>query len=178
MKKRVIFMLCALFTAITISSAQDNGDDKKATRENRRIEMAKKAAERLKSQLSLSDEQTAKVEELNKEYMPKMRKGTPDMRRHKKACPECGCDKAKCPKAKAKCKKSEKCCKETKKCDNAPKCNKPTQEQIEKQKAEMRETRKEYTEKLNKILTPEQQEKYKSLRKEGKGKKPGEKRQR
>ena len=100
------------------------------------------------------------------------------MRRHKKACPECGCDKAKCPKAKAKCKKSEKCCKETKKCDNAPKCNKPTQEHIEKQKAEMRETRKEYTEKLNKILTPEQQEKYKSLRKEGKGKKPGEKRQR
>ena len=66
MKKRVIFMLCALFTAITISSAQDNGDDKKATRENRRIEMAKKAAECLKSQLSLSDEQTAKVEELNK----------------------------------------------------------------------------------------------------------------
>ena len=41
---------------------------------------------------------------------------------------------------------------------------------MEKHMNEMRETRKAYNEKLNEILTPEQQEKLKSLRKERKEK--------
>ena len=43
---------------------------------------------------------------------------------------------------------------------------------MEKRMKEMQETRKAYNEKLNEILTPEQQEKLKSMRKERKGKKP------
>ncbi len=166
MKKRIIFVCCALFAAITIVTAQDNTCDKKAACETKQAEMVKKVTERMKNQLSLSDEQTAKVEELNKEYLPKMRKGHPGMRHNKGNCPDSICPQKECPKDKAECKKAEKCCKETKKCDKAPKGNKPTKEQIEKRKAEMSETRKAYIAKLNEILTPEQQEKYKSLRKE------------
>ena len=60
-----------------------------------------------------------------------------------------------------------------KKGDKGKNFKKPTKEQMEKRKAEMRKTRKAYNEKLNEILTPEQQEKLKSLRKEKKGKNLG-----
>lgn len=173
MKRKIIFILCAIFAATTIVVAQNNNDDKKAAREAKRAEMVKKATERMKNQLSLTDEQAAKVEELNKEYLPKMRKAEPGMRRQKAACPDSVCPNKK------ECKKAAKCCKMKEKCDNAPKNNKkrekPSKEQIEKRKKEMSETRKAYTTKLNEILTPQQQEKLKSLHKERKGKRPGNK---
>lgn len=160
-------MLCAIFAATTICVAQNNNDDKNVAREAKRAEMVKKATERMKSQLSLTDEQAAKVEELNKEYLPKMRKAEPGKRRHKAAGPDSVCTNKK------ECKEVAKCCKKTEKCDKKP--EKPTNEQFEKRKKEMSETRKAYTTKLNEILTPEQQEKLKSLHKERKGKKPGNK---
>lgn len=186
MKKRVIFICCALFAAITICTAQNNADDKKVAREAQCMEMVKKATERMKNQLSLNDEQTAKVEELNKEYLPKMRMGKPGMRHHKANCPDSICPKKDCPKTNADCKKTD-CkkadCKKADKCpmakkhDKAKEFKKPTKEQMEKHRNEMRETRKAYMIKLNDILTPEQQEKYKSLHKERKGKKPGKNKQ-
>ena len=48
-------------------------------------------------------------------------------------------------------------------------------EMMKNREAEMRETRKAYNSKLNEILTPEQQEKLKSMRQERKGKKPEKK---
>ena len=227
MKRRIIFMCCALMAAITICTAQDNTNDRKAAFEAKRAEMAKKATERMKSELSLSDEQAAKLEELNKEYLPKMRMGAPAMRRHKpmgpganrpkenfkrmnesKCCNNC-CN---CCKEGPKFKKGEK----PKKFDKAGKGNKgknfnkkfkkPTKKQLKKRKelmkkreelmakreelmakrgemmkkreAEMRDTRKAYNAKLNEILTPEQQEKLKSMRQERKGKKPENRQQR
>ena len=183
-------MLCALFAAVTVCTAQNNTEEKKAAREAQRAEMAKKATERMKNELSLSDEQAAKLEELNKEYLPKMRMGQPAMRRHKGARPDS--PKKECPNAKKECKNCENCCKEAAKCDkkakkfdkakkpqNAKKpekkFEKPTKEQMEKHMKKMQETRKAYNEKLNEILTPEQQEKLKSIRKERKGKKPDNK---
>ena len=83
MKRRIIFMCCALMAAITICTAQNNTTDRKAALEAKRAEMVKKATERMKNELSLSDEQATKLEELNKEYLPKMRMGAPAMRRHK-----------------------------------------------------------------------------------------------
>lgn len=182
-------MLCAIFAAATVCTAQNNPEEKKAAREAKRVEMAKKATERMKNELSLSDEQAAKLEELNKEYMPKMRMGQPGMRRHKGERPDS--PKKECPNV--ECKKADKCCKEAAKCNKAKgdkkvkksdkakkidknkkpekKFDKPTKEQLEKQRKEMQETRKAYNEKLNEILTPEQQEKLKSMRKERKGKK-------
>ena len=180
-------MFCAMFAAISICTAQNNTNDKKAAFEAKRAEMAKKATERMKNDLSLSDEQVAKLEELNKEFMPKMRKGHPGMRRHKGARPDGVRPKNECPNAKDECKKCEKCCKKNAKCDKvkdgkkakkfdkAKKFEKPTKEQMEKQMKEMQEIRKAYNEKLNEILTPEQQEKLKSLRKERKGKKTEDK---
>ncbi|MBE6303411.1 MAG: DUF4890 domain-containing protein [Bacteroidales bacterium] len=186
MKRKIIFILCAIFAATTICTAQNNTIDKNAEREAKHAEMEKKATERMKKELSLSDEQTAKLEELNKEYLPKMRMGKPGMRRNKGVRPDSICPKKDCPKAKAECKKTEKCCKEAAKCEKAKECKKakkfdkakkndkkfekPTKEQMEKRRNEMRETRKAYNEKLNEILTPEQQEKLKSLRKERKEK--------
>lgn len=171
MKKKIIFICCALFATITICTAQNNTCDKKVACETKCAEMVKKATERMKNELSLSDEQTAKVEKLNKEYLPKMRKGHPGMRRPKPNCPDSICPKKEYPKD--DCKKAD--CPQIEKCKKAKKCEKPTKEQMEKCKAEMRETRKAYMDKLNEILTPEQQEKYKSLRKERKGKKQGKK---
>ena len=81
MKRRIIFMCCALMAAITICTAQNNTNDRKAAFEAKRAEMVKKATERMKKELSLSDEQTAKLETLNNEYLPKMRMGAPAMRR-------------------------------------------------------------------------------------------------
>ncbi|MBQ5662980.1 MAG: DUF4890 domain-containing protein [Bacteroidaceae bacterium] len=170
MKKRIIFMLCAMFAVLTICTAQDNTGDKKAEREAKRAEMIKKATERMKNELSLSEGQATKLEEVNKEFLPKMRMGQHAARRHK----------VECPKANTDCKNCKNCnnCPKAKKIDKAKKGDKgknfkkPTKEQMEKRKAEMRKTRKAYNEKLNEILTPEQQEKLKSLRKEKKGKKP------
>ena len=221
MKRRIIFMCCALMAAITICTAQNNTADRKAALEAKRAEMVKKATERMKNELSLSDEQATKLEELNKEYLPKMRMGAPAMRRHKpmgpganrpkenlkrmnegKCCNNC-CN---CCKEGPKFKKGEK----PKKFDKTGKGNKgknfnkkfkkPTKKQLKKRKelmkkreelmakreelmakrgemmkkreAEMRDTRKAYNAKLNEILTPEQQEKLKSMRQERKGKKP------
>lgn len=188
MKRKIIFMLCAIFAATTICTAQDNLDDKKAAREAKRTEMTKKATERMKNELSLTDEQTAKLEELNKEFLPKMRMGQPEKRHPKGVRPDNFCPKKEWPNAKDECKKCEKCCKKDAKCNKAKgdkkakkldkakkpekKFEKPTKEQMEKRMKEMQETRKAYNEKLNEILTPEQQEKLKSMRKERKGKKP------
>ena len=224
MKRRIIFMCCALMAVITICTAQNNTNDRKAAFEAKRAEMVKKATERMKKELSLSDEQTAKLETLNNEYLPKMRMGAPAMRRPNpmgpganrpkenfkgrnegKCCNNC-CN---CCKEAAKFKKGEK----PKKFDKAGKGNKgknfnkkfkkPTKKQLKKRKelmkkreelmakreelmakrremmkkreAEMRDTRKAYNAKLNEILTPEQQEKLKSMRQERKGKKPEKK---
>ena len=180
-------MLCAIFAATTICTAQDNLDDKKAARETKRTEMAKKATERMKNKLSLTDEQAAKLEELNKEFLPKMRMGQPAKRHPKGVRPDNFRPKKDCPNAKNECKNCEKCCKKDAKCckakddkkakkfDKGKNFKKPTKEQMEKRKAEMRKTRKAYNEKLNEILTPEQQEKLKSLRKERKANKPEKK---
>ncbi len=198
-------MFCAMFAAITIGTAQNNANDKKAAFEAKRAEMVKKATERMKNNLSLSDEQTAKLEALNNEYLPKMRTGQPAMRRHKPGRPN-----SNHPKENFKGMKGDKCCncscqchKESAKCDKAPKGDnkfkKPSKKQMKKHKEmmkkreemikkreemmkkreemmkkrgeEMRETRKAYNAKLNEILTPEQQEKLKSMRQERKGKK-------
>ena len=193
MKRKIIFILCAIFAATTICTAQDNAADKKAAREAKRTEMAKKATERMKNELSLTDEQAAKLEELNKEYMPKMRMGQLGKRHPKGVHPEGIRPKKECPNAKNECKDCEKCCKKDAKCDKAKdgkkaknfdkekkfnkdkKFEKPTKEQMEKQMNEMRETRKAYNEKLNNILTPEQQEKLKSMRKERMDKNPKDK---
>ena len=218
MKRRIIFMCCALMAAITICTAQNNTNDRKAAFEAKRAEMVKKATERMKKELSLSDEQTAKLETLNNEYLPKMRMGAPAMRRpnpmgpganrHKenfkgrnegKCCNNC-CN---CCKEAAKFKKGEKPKKFDKAKNGDKKFKKPTKKQLKKRKelmkkreelmakreelmakrgemmkkreAEMRDTRKAYNAKLNEILTPEQQEKLKSMRQERKGKKPEKK---
>lgn len=218
MKRRIIFMCCALMAAITICTAQNNTNDRKAAFEAKRAEMVKKATERMKKELSLSDEQTAKLETLNNEYLPKMRMGAPAMRRpnpmgpganrHKenfkgrnegKCCNNC-CN---CCKEVAKFKKGEKPKKFDKAKNGDKKFKKPTKKQLKKRKelmkkreelmakreelmakrgemmkkreAEMRDTRKAYNAKLNEILTPEQQEKLKSMRQERKGKKPEKK---
>ena len=153
-------MCFALMAAISICTAQDNTNDRKAAFEANRAEMAKKATERMKSELSLSDEQAAKLEELNKEYLPKMRMGAPAMRRHKPMDPD-----SKRPNANAECYKKEKkccnnccnCCKEgpkfkkgekPKKFDKAGKGNKgknfnkkfkkPTKKQLKKRKELMK----------------------------------------
>ena len=177
-------MLCALFAVTTICTAQDNANEKKATREAKRAEAVKMATERMKKELSLSDEQAAKLEELNKEFMPKMRMGHPGMKHHKGSRPDGVRHKKECPNANDECKKCEKCCKEDAKCpkakdgkkakkfDKGKKFEKPTKEQMDKHMKEMQETRKAYNEKLNEILTPEQQEKLKSMRKERKEKNP------
>lgn len=211
-------MCCALMAAITICTAQNNTNDRKAAFEAKRAEMVKKATERMKKELSLSDEQTAKLETLNNEYLPKMRMGAPAMRRpnpmgpganrHKenfkgrnegKCCNNC-CN---CCKEVAKFKKGEKPKKFDKAKNGDKKFKKPTKKQLKKRKelmkkreelmakreelmakrgemmkkreAEMRDTRKAYNAKLNEILTPEQQEKLKSMRQERKGKKPEKK---
>ena len=196
MKRRIIFMCCALMAAITICTAQDNTNDRKAAFEAKRAEMVKKATERMKNELSLSDEQATKLEELNKEYLPKMRMGAPAMRRHKPMGPEGKRHNANaecCKKEKKCCEECGNCCKEApkgekskkfdkakkgekaKKGNNGKKFEKPTKEQLEQRRKEMRDTRKAYNTKLNEILTPEQQEKLKSMRQERKGKKPGKK---
>ena len=191
MKRKIIFMLCAIFAATTICTAQDNLDDKKAALEAKRTEMAKKATERIKNKLSLTDEQAAKLEELNKEFIPKMRMGQPGKRHPKGVRPDNFRPKKDCPNAKNECKNCEKCCKKDAKCDKVKgdkkaikfdkakkpekKFEKPTKEQMEKRMKKMQETRKAYNEKLNEILTPEQQEKLKSMRKERKGNKPEKK---
>ena len=221
MKKRIIFMFCAIFAAITICTAQNNADEKKAAFEAKRAEMVKKATERMKNDLSLSDEQATKLEALNNEYLPKMRAGQPAMRRHKPGRPN-----GNLPKENFKGMKGDKCCNCCCKCcQDGPKVNKekkgdkakkfdkaknsdkkfkkPSKKQMKKHKEminkreemmkkreemmkkreemmkkreeEMRETRKAYNAKLNEILTPEQQEKLKSMRQERKGKKPANK---
>jgi Spy/CpxP family protein refolding chaperone len=221
MKKRIIFMFCAIFAAITICTAQNNADEKKAAFEAKRAEMVKKATERMKNDLSLSDEQAAKLEALNNEYLPKMRAGQPAMRRHKPGRPNSNHPKEnfKGMKGDKCCNCSCQCCQESAKCDKAPKGDKakkfdkakkgdkkfkkPSKKQMKKHKEmmkkreemikkreemmkkreemmkkrgeEMRETRKAYNAKLNEILTPEQQEKLKSMRQERRGKKPANK---
>lgn len=194
MKRRMIFMCCALMAAITICTAQNNTTDRKAALEAKRAEMVKKATERMKNELSLSDEQAVKLEELNKEYLPKMRMGAPAMRRHKPMGPDgkrsTNANAECCKKEKKCCEECGNCCKEApkgekskkfdkakkgekaKKGNNGKKFEKPTKEQLEQRRKEMRETREVYNTKLNEILTPEQQEKLKSMRQERKGKKP------
>lgn len=214
MKKRIIFMFCAIFAAITICTAQNNADEKKAAFEAKRAEMVKKATERMKNDLSLSDEQATKLEALNNEYLPKMRAGQPAMRRHKPGRPNGNHSKEnfKGMKGDKYCNCSCQCCQESAKCDKAPKGDKAKkfdkvkkgdkkfkklskkqmkkhkemmkkreemmkkrEEMMKKREEEMRETRKAYNAKLNEILTPEQQEKLKSMRQERKGKKPANK---
>lgn len=180
MKKGIMLTLCILFAALTIGTAQNNNDKKCDAGKARCTEMAKKATKRMKAELSLTDEQAAKLEELNKEYMPKMRMAHPHKRpakgNHtnnecKKECAKQDC-KNEC--AKQDCKKECSCCKCSTKCDkkpNKPNKQKPSKANFEQRHNEMKAMRKAYNEKLNEILTPEQQEKYKSLRKERKEKK-------
>ncbi len=211
MKKEIMFMLCAILAATTICTAQVKREEKAFCKE-KCAEMTKRATERMKNDLSLTDEQTAKVEALNKEYLPQIRNCRKPMHHGKrgnhpmkKECDKAnGCDKAKdcpnnkeckkndcpktkdCPKAKEcgeaqKCDKANNCpkakeCPKAKKCDKATDCPKAKQHKkgcrntgelpMGKSREEVQKIRKEYKEKLNAILTPEQQGKYKALRKE------------
>lgn len=162
MKKKIIFLFCAFLSTVTFCIAQDNV----ATKAERRAEMIKKATERMKNELSLTEEQAQKIEALNTEYLPKMRQGRPHFRNAKGMRPDSVSKDKKCPK-KCSCSNDN-----TEKCDTAKigKCKEVTKEEMDKKREEMRSIRKEYNDKLNEILTPEQQEKYKSLRK-AKGKK-------
>lgn len=171
MKKGIMLTLCILFAALTIVTAQNNNDKKCDAGKARCTEMAKKATERMKAELSLTDEQAAKLEELNKEYMPKMRMAHPHKRPAKGNHTNNDC-KQEC--AKQECKQECNCCKCSTKCDKKPnKQNKqkPSKADFEQRHNEIKAIRKAYNEKLNEILTPEQQEKYKTLRKERKEKK-------
>ena len=181
MKKEFMFMLCAIVAATTLCTAQVKRQEKAFCKE-KCAEMTKKATERMKTDLSLTDEQAAKVEALNNEYLPQMRNCRKPMHHGKKGdypkgkecekrkdCPNAKkCDKAnECPKNK-ECKKNE--CPKVKDCPNVKECREACRnsgdQPLGKSKEEVQKKRKEYKEKLNAILTPEQQEKYQALHKE------------
>ena len=178
-----MFMLCAILAATTLCTAQVKREEKAFCKE-KCTEMTRRVTERMKKELSLTDEQTAQVEALNKEYLPKMRNCHTQMHKARKGCPGAkDCPKAKeckkqatdcpgakdCPKAK-ECKKQATDCPGAKDCPKAKECKKacPNKggEMCDKRKEEIHKARKEYKEKLNAILTPEQQEKQKALQNE------------
>ena len=193
-------MLCAILAATTLCTAQVKIQEK-AFCEKKCAEMTKRATERMKNDLSLTDEQAAKVEALNKEYMPQMRNCRRPMHHGKRGnhpknneCKKSDCPNVKnCPKAKD-CKKSD--CSNVKNCPKAKECKKSDcpnvkncpkaktqkngcpntgKQPMGKNKEEVQKIRKEYKEKLNAILTPEQQEKYQTLRKERKERRKSQK---
>jgi Spy/CpxP family protein refolding chaperone len=183
MKKEIMFMLCAILAATTLCTAQVKIQEK-AFCEKKCAEMTKRATERMKNDLSLTDEQAAKVEALNKEYMPQMRNCRRPMHHGKRGnhpknneCKKSDCPRAKdCPKAK-ECKKSD--CPNVKNCPKAKTqkndCPNTGKQPMGKSKEEVQKIRKEYKEKLNAILTPEQQKKYQTLRKERKERRKSQK---
>ena len=159
-----MFMLCAILAATTLCTAQVKREEKAFCKE-KCTEMTRRVTERMKKELSLTDEQTAQVEALNKEYLPKMRNCHTQMHKARKGCPGA----KDCPKAK-ECKKQATDCPGAKDCPKAKECKKacPNKggEMCDKRKEEKHKARKEYKEKLNAILTPEQQEKQKALQNE------------
>lgn len=165
MKKAILTTLCILFAATTICTAQNNNDEKKSERQAKRQEMIKKRTERMKNELSLTNEQAAKVEALNNEYLPKMRKARHHKRPTKGNLTSNSCCNKQCTASKC-CKEETKCCNTNVKCGKSDNSANTFKADASKHKNNMGAKRKEYIEKLNEILTPEQQEKYKSLRKE------------
>lgn len=153
MRKKIMFILCILFVNLTICNAQENIYKEKNNQNTRRSEMIKKTTERMKNELSLTEEQAAKIELLNQEYLPKIRKKRHHMH-HKKG------NQTNCTYSEKKCDKTT--CINNNECDKKEICNKDFNKQHQ---AEIDKIRKTYYSKLNEILTPEQQEKYKSLKK-------------
>ncbi len=154
MRKRIVYLFAVLFAVCTAGVAQNSVDGQSGADYDAK---AKKIAMRMKTQLSLTDEQTEKVEALNKEYLPKMRQG----RKRQVGCDSIGvgpkrnasCDS--CPSCKMDCKK------EGKKEHKMPhRKGKPGKGRVAPD-----DSRKAYVSELKKILTAEQYDKYKSMRK-------------
>lgn len=126
---------------------------------------AKKIAMRMKTQLSLTDEQTEKIEALNKEYLPKM-----GQRRMRPDSMQCKGDSLKRPASCDSC-NCRMDCKQVGKKD-AKKPGKKGGGKMHHRKGgpdrpgtAPNDSRKAYLDELKKILTAEQYDKYKSMRK-------------
>ena len=164
MRKNIMFILCILFVNLTTCYAQENTNKAKNDQNAKRSEMIRKTTERMKRELSLTEEQANKIELLNQEYLPKIKR-MPKHIHHKKGnrtdsiYSQNRCEKTTCI-------NNNECQKRDKKEIRKKNLNK--KEEIKQKKAEILEIRKTYYSKLNEILTPEQQEKYKSLKKKKK----------
>lgn len=163
MRKKIMLILCILFVNLTICHAQENTNKTKNDQNTKCSEMIRKTTERMKRELSLTEEQANKIELLNREYLPKIRKKHKHIHHKKGNRTDSIYSQNKCKKN--KCINNNEC----QKCDKKEICRKNlNKEEIKQKKAEIQKMRKTYYSKLNEILTPEQQEKYKSLRKKKK----------
>ena len=162
MRKRFFYLFALLFAICSASIAQDSA---KTNADVDYDAKAKKIAMRMKTQLSLTDEQTEKIEALNKEYLPKM-----GQRRMKPDSMQCkgdslkrtaSCDSCRC---KMDCKQAGK--------KDAKKPGKKGGGKMHHRKggpdrpgSAPNDSRKAYVDELKKILTAEQYDKYRSMRK-------------
>ena len=143
--KKMMMALAAMMIVSTASMAQDNNEKKQPPRKMDKTEMVKHRTDRMVKEYGLDEAQAKKLLELNTTYADKM--------------PRMGGQRPHGPRPQGKSDGQQKVDGSTGATAQQP-AERPSKEQMEARRAEMKKNAEEYNAELKKILTEEQYQKF------------------